>query len=154
MGLIEDQLLVVASLPRRLLAYVVDLLLLTPLTVGLYAPRGSLVWMVAVPAWPIAYVGYLTVAVTRYGQTLGMRVLRIRVVSMADGRKPSWLRSLLRSLLQAVGRPVPPLALGAPLAILVYGPVFFSRYSRGLHDFAGRTVVVEATLGLRERSNA
>ena len=119
LGLPEDGTGAVATFGRRLIAFFVDAVV-SGLVAGL--------WTAPEPPGPWSFVPLTVlyaVAVPLTGQTLGMRLLGMRVVQMGRGR-PDVPRSVLRYLL---------------LCLLVPA-VISDRDGRGLHDKAAQTVVV------------
>ncbi|MEU9853844.1 RDD family protein [Streptomyces sp. NPDC047974] len=88
----------------------------------------------------VAYVAYDTVLTAKNGQTLGKRLMKLRVAMLNDGTTPLMSQSLLR----AVVLWLPALVCCAclwPLLILVLILVD-KPYKQGLHDKAAKTVVV------------
>ncbi|MFE3324566.1 RDD family protein [Streptomyces sp. NPDC059176] len=88
----------------------------------------------------VAYVGYDTLMVRSSGQTLGMKLFKMRVAMLKDGSTPDTGSSLTRAavlwLPQLICCPcIWPLILA--IMILVDKP-----YKQGLHDKAAKTVVV------------
>jgi uncharacterized RDD family membrane protein YckC len=112
----------VPSLARRFLALLADWILCL-LAAGLIANPSRV-------AWPPVAILVLEYAffVGLFGQTPGLRLARIRCVSIADGRPVGVLRGFVRGVL---------LALLVPALIM-------DRERRGLHDRAAGTVVVSA----------
>jgi len=89
----------------------------------------------------VLFTGYDTVLIARTGQTLGMRLLNMRVLRLSDGSIPDTGSSLLRAAV-----------LWLPFAFccacvwtaICGGWSYFDRpYKQGLHDKAARTVVVQ-----------
>ncbi|MEU2545327.1 RDD family protein [Streptomyces roseolus] len=90
----------------------------------------------------VAYVTYDTVLTAKNGQTLGKRLMKLRVAMLNDGSTPPMSQSLLR----AVVLWLPALICCAclwPLLILILILVD-KPYKQGLHDKAAKTVVVTA----------
>ena len=90
----------------------------------------------------VAYVAYDTVMAARDGQTLGKKLMKLRVAMLNDGTTPPMSQSLLR----AVVLWLPALICCAclwPLLLLVLILVD-KPYKQGLHDKAAKTVVVTA----------
>ncbi|MFF7811265.1 RDD family protein [Streptomyces sp. NPDC007945] len=88
----------------------------------------------------VAYVTYDTVLTARDGQTVGKRLMKLRVAMLNDGSTPPMSQSLLR----AVVLWLPALICCAclwPLLILILILVD-KPYKQGLHDKAAKTVVV------------
>jgi uncharacterized RDD family membrane protein YckC len=95
-------------------------------------------WLAGVLAavgWSIVVVGYFVVFWSTVGQTPGMRLMGVRVVS-ASGEPPSGWRSLVRVL---------GLALAVVFLFTGFLPALFDDRRRALEDFmAGTTVVYDA----------
>ncbi|MFI1656119.1 RDD family protein [Streptomyces sp. NPDC020472] len=88
----------------------------------------------------VAYVAYDTVLTAKNGQTIGKRLMKLRVAMLNDGTTPPMSQSLLR----AVVLWLPALICCAclwPLLILIL-IVVDKPYKQGLHDKAAKTVVV------------
>ena len=81
-------------------------------------------------------IAYFSLFWTTTGQTPGMRLMQLRVMT-ADGERPH----LVRSLVRVVG-----LALAIIPLFAGFLPVFFDARRRGVHDMLARTVVVHAPL--------
>lgn len=92
-----------------------------------------LVALLAAASWSIVVGGYFTLFWATTGQTPGMRLMQLRVISERTGLPPHLLRSLVR-----LG--------GLVLAIIPLGagflPVFFNERRRALQDMIARTVVI------------
>jgi uncharacterized RDD family membrane protein YckC len=121
LGLPEEGTGAVATFGRRMIAFVVDAVVCA-LVAGLWtAPDAPGLWSFV----PLAVLYVVGVPLT--GQTLGMRLLGVRLVQLGSAR-PDVPRAALRFVL---------------LALLI--PALISdRDGRGLHDKAARTVVVRA----------
>ncbi|MCX5390964.1 RDD family protein [Streptomyces sp. NBC_00094] len=90
----------------------------------------------------VAYVAYDTVMTAKNGQTLGKKLMKLRVAMLNDGSTPPMSQSLLR----AVVLWLPALICCAclwPLLLLILILVD-KPYKQGLHDKAAKTVVVTA----------
>jgi uncharacterized RDD family membrane protein YckC len=155
----DGEVVYVAGFWRRALAALCDAVLVLPIALlavwvaarvtGLELPgarRGGLdtwvdlalagdagVWGAAGLALAIAVV-YLLVFQATAGRTLGMRLLRLRIVDIY-GEPPSALRVLVRTLGY--------LASAATLA-LGFLWIGFDREKRGLHDWLAGTYVIKA----------
>jgi len=130
-----------AGLPRRVVAGLVDLAIawaaysiaitvLDPDAASEYATtQQTVLAAVILLSVAVLWFGYLVLAQWRWGQTLGMRALGIRVVG-EPGQPPSWSRALVRSLLLVVDCVVGPFLI--PL----------SRRRQRLGDRLANTVVL------------
>ncbi len=133
-----------ASPLRRLVASVVDVL---ALSAGLAAAISAGVFGGVNPANPHLTTGMIVAAglldlvysvalIALWGQTLGMMLLRIRVVRRETGRPPDWGRALVRFAVPAVMGIVP------LLGMLAYAWMLWDPLRQGLHDKAAGTLVV------------
>ncbi|GGU25483.1 RDD family protein [Streptomyces violascens] len=91
----------------------------------------------------VAYIGYDTLMVSKSGQTLGKKLLGLRVAMLNDGSVPTTNAALARAAV-----------LWAPFVIccyclwdiiLIITIVADKPYRQGWHDKAGKTVVVSTT---------
>ncbi|MDT0397452.1 MULTISPECIES: RDD family protein [Streptomyces] len=88
----------------------------------------------------VLYIAYDTIMMSRNGQTLGKKWLRMRVADLADGSTPSTQTAFVRALVLWL-----PFAFccACVWTIIAGGWSFFDRpYKQGLHDKAAKTVVV------------
>ncbi len=83
-------------------------------------------------------VGYYWVPTALWGQTLGKRLLGIKVVD-AEGEPPGWGRAAMREL---VGKFLSGLSLGLGFLVALFHPK-----RRALHDLVGGTWVVAVRRG-------
>ncbi|MEV4682058.1 RDD family protein [Streptomyces kurssanovii] len=91
----------------------------------------------------VAYVGYDTLMTSKYnGRTLGKKIMKLRVAMLNDGRVPDIGSSLLRALVLWVPALVCCYCLWWLLIIITV--LADKPYRQGLHDKAGKTVVVSA----------
>jgi len=88
--------------------------------------------VVVAGGWALTNLAYFVLFWTMTGQTPGMQLMRIRVVTAA-GRTPGLVRAVVRVI--ALGWCIVPLFLG-------FAPVLFDRRRRGLHDMLAGTVVL------------
>jgi uncharacterized RDD family membrane protein YckC len=87
----------------------------------------------------LIYVAYEIILIALLGQTVGKRMIGIRVVDL-DGAIPGWARATRRFLLPFAAGMVP--YIGLPLGIAVFLRAAFIGDRRGFHDlFAGTRVV-------------
>lgn len=90
----------------------------------------------------VAYVGYDTLMTAKNGQTLGKRWLKLRVAMLNDGSVPDTSSSLLRAAVLWL-----PALVCCPIIwwVVIIITILTDRpYRQGLHDKAGKTVVVSA----------
>ncbi|MFF3400978.1 RDD family protein [Streptomyces sp. NPDC002659] len=91
----------------------------------------------------VAYVGYDTAMTTRRnGQTIGKSVMNLRVAMLNDGSVPDASSSLMRAVVLWVPALVCCFCLWWIVIILTI--LTDKPYKQGLHDKAGKTVVVSA----------
>jgi uncharacterized RDD family membrane protein YckC len=94
-------------------------------------------WLVAALAcagWAILVTAYFALFWTAAGQTPGMRLMRLRVITLS-GERPGLGRSLIR---------VAGLALAIVPLFAGFLPMFVDDRRRALPDFLARTVVMHA----------
>ncbi|MFE6722065.1 RDD family protein [Streptomyces albidoflavus] len=88
----------------------------------------------------ILYIGYDTILTARTGQTVGKRLMHLRVADLHNGATPSTQTSLIRAVVLWL-----PFAFccACVWTIICGGWSFFDRpYKQGLHDKAAKTVEV------------
>ncbi|GAB2944180.1 RDD family protein [Streptomyces heilongjiangensis] len=88
----------------------------------------------------VLYIAYDTIFTVRNGQTLGKRLMKLRVANLSDGATPSTQTSLLRAAVLWI-----PFAFccACVWTAIAGGWSFFDKpYKQGLHDKAAKTVVV------------
>ncbi|GAP50940.1 RDD family protein [Streptomyces azureus] len=99
---------------------------------------GKSFWQSAVAA--VLYIAYDTVLTARTGQTLGKKLLNMRVANLDNGATPSAQNALMRAAVLWI-----PFAFccACVWTAISGGWSFFDRpYKQGLHDKAAKTVVV------------
>jgi uncharacterized RDD family membrane protein YckC len=138
--------LTVASLGRRVLARLADLpagLVVVALmwgvgaSVGRTTDHGDAIVYTAMGAGMLALLLYEVICVAVWGQTLGKRLLRIRVVKSGTSRAPGLGWSGIRFLLlYGVG-----CWITSVVSVLLV--VLDKQRHRGLHDLVAQTEVVE-----------
>ncbi|MCK8436456.1 RDD family protein [Streptomyces sp. D2-8] len=99
---------------------------------------GKSFWQSAVAA--VLYIAYDTVMTVRTGQTLGKKLLHMRVANLDNGATPSVQNALMRAAVLWI-----PFAFccACVWTAISGGWSFFDRpYKQGLHDKAAKTVVV------------
>ncbi|MFJ8711687.1 RDD family protein [Streptomyces violaceus] len=99
---------------------------------------GKSFWQSGVAA--VLYIAYDTVLTARTGQTLGKKLLHLRVANLDNGDTPSAQNSLMRAAVLWI-----PFAFccACVWTAVCGGWSFFDRpYKQGLHDKAAKTVVV------------
>ncbi|MFJ9694205.1 RDD family protein [Kitasatospora sp. NPDC101183] len=134
----------IGSWPRRILARLIDYLLMQAVGAIIVAPfsdlsdrtgSASAFWVGA-----IIYLLYEALMLSRDGQTLGKKAMKIRVAMLIDGNKPTqsaaWTRAAVFIL--------PAVLCCAALWWLIDGlwGVFDKPYRQCIHDKAAKTVVV------------
>ncbi|WP_369696738.1 RDD family protein [Streptomyces sp. XD-27] len=140
-----------ASLPRRLLARIIDALiigipvsLVMAVLLGGFDPvndnsEATAVSMVTV----LVYFFYEGMMLTNSGQTVGKRLMRIRVAMLRDGSipagQPGWLRAAVYALPEVV-----PICGFVFWLINVLWCTWDRPYRQCIHDKAATTVVVSA----------
>lgn len=88
----------------------------------------------------VLFIGYDTVMTARTGQTLGKKLLSMRVANLDNGATPSVQASLIRAAVLWI-----PFAFCCACiwTVIAGGWSFFDKpYKQGLHDKAAKTVVV------------
>ena len=98
----------------------------------------TLARLLAAVAWIVVVGAYFVLFWSTAGQTLGMRLMGLRVISLR-GDHPGLTRSIVRLIGLALA--IVPLFLG-------FLPVLVDARRRGLHDFLAGTVVLYAGLEL------
>ncbi|MEY9991689.1 putative RDD family membrane protein YckC [Streptomyces sp. V4I8] len=88
----------------------------------------------------VLFIGYDTIMTARTGQTLGKKLLNMRVANLDNGATPSVQASLIRAAVLWI-----PFAFCCACiwTVIAGGWSFFDKpYKQGLHDKAAKTVVV------------
>ena len=148
-GAAETDLL--ASIGARIGARLLDGLIIgLPLTILVFAASdvsedsktiSTPVWVQLVAA--VVSALYEVVLIRTRGQTVGKRVLGIKVVRVTDGALPDWTASVVRYVL-----PVVPVLVPVPgvflLSIVIYLVAIVHPLRQGWHDRAAGTIVVKA----------
>ncbi|MFE7131174.1 RDD family protein [Streptomyces sp. NPDC057638] len=93
----------------------------------------------------VAYVGYDTLMVKKNGQTVGKRLMRIRVALLNDGAIPDTRSSLVRALV--LWAPALLCCFCVWWLVIIITIIADKPYRQGLHDKAGKTVVVTVPEG-------
>ncbi|MGY1500443.1 RDD family protein [Streptomyces sp. QTS52] len=91
----------------------------------------------------VLYIAYDTILISRTGQTLGKKWLRLRVANLDNGATPSVQSALVRALVLWI-----PFAFccACVWTAISGGWSFFDKpYRQGLHDKAAKTVVVSTS---------
>ena len=117
---------------------------------------------VALAVLTLVFVGYEIVQTALWGQTVGKRIVDIRVVNESTGRPPGWGRSLIRWAVPLV--PFAVLAVFLSLAseflallaavasvAVCYLSITWDRKNQGWHDKAAGTFVVKTGVLVSER---
>ena len=138
---------------RRLGATIIDAALLAPVAFTITLVSGLLESAEAYVSWqPYARISLIVIAayllingvlLHRHGQTVGKRLLNMRIVTAKTGTRPPLWRLLVRGFTF-------PALLFVPVAILVcfFDPfLIFGRTRRCLHDFLVGTIVHPVSAG-------
>lgn len=140
-----------AALQRRVAAFLIDQVLLFGVVIGLSLALGVRRGEADDESNTIAAVGlvglvlviaYHTVAVARYGRTVGKHVMGLRVVSLPVGAGVLWTYAALRALIPAAVVLLP--VVGNVAGLGVYLWAVFDPRRQGLHDKLAGTMVVPA----------
>jgi uncharacterized RDD family membrane protein YckC len=137
-----------ASLGSRLAARLVDALLLAvPSTAVTLAVVDLDADRIEVPLWVraatlVLAAVYEIACVALTGQTVGKRLLHIKVVDVTTGQPPRLDGASIRYLVPSVPALLP--GIGAVLTLVVYLSAAWSPTRQGWHDRAAGTVVVRA----------
>jgi uncharacterized RDD family membrane protein YckC len=129
-----------APIGRRLAAFVVDALapyVLLIIALSVTAAGGS-GWLAAILfLLPLAWAALQWWLCATRAATVGMRLMRLQVVGLRDGRPIGWVRALVRGLiLSLVG--------GSLIVLIVMGVMMLGQLRRqGWHDLAVDSVVIE-----------
>lgn len=101
-------------------------------------PSGFFVLVIAMVVGTVVMsTAYEAILTGKWGATLGKRVMRLRVVRVADGTPASWKRMVGRTGATTGLALVPCVSWLNPLWI------FFSEEKRAIHDFVAGTMVVK-----------
>lgn len=90
----------------------------------------------------VAYVGYDTLMTKKDGRTVGKRLMKLRVAMLNDGRTPDTSAALMRAVVLWV--PALVCCYCVWWLVILITVVADKPYKQGLHDKAGKTVVVSA----------
>lgn len=134
-----------ATVGARIGIFVVDLVIalcvafavtLVPAFLGAASGNDDFWGPIAFVTFVVAFLAYWAVCYRVWGQTLGMRLGRMQVISKSTGATLSWGRSWLRSFVLILYIPVP---FGWIIWWAVAGG---SQWRQGPHDFAANSIVV------------
>jgi len=81
-----------------------------------------------------AYTLYHWIFITVYGKTVGKMIAKIRVIDIETLDNPSWMRSLVRSIMRNFDE----MFFYLGMAYAIVNPL-----NRAIHDMVGKSVVVE-----------
>ncbi|MFC9268091.1 RDD family protein [Streptomyces zhihengii] len=90
----------------------------------------------------VAYIGYDTLMTKRDGRTVGKRLMKLRTAMLNDGRTPDTSAALMRAVVLWV--PALVCCYCVWWLVILITVVADKPYKQGLHDKAGKTVVVSA----------
>ncbi|MEK7526168.1 MAG: RDD family protein [Patescibacteria group bacterium] len=120
----------------RLVAYLIDIVVIVIANVILQMIFKTInMEVLGTPASMIVGWGYLIYFTTTTGQTLGKKVMKIKVVRLSDGKTLDYLGAFLR---EVVGRFISGIVLG-----LGYLWVIGDAKKQGWHDKIAGTVVIK-----------
>lgn len=122
-------------LPKRFLAWVVDVAVVFVIVALLVVMSLALAFFILPFLWAAVAVGYRYVMLTRYDATLGMQLAALRLRHL-DGTKPQPLTCLLHALIYS-GTMVSVLGQVASVALMLTLP-----YRQGLNDLLLSTTMV------------
>ncbi|MFE7561603.1 RDD family protein [Kitasatospora sp. NPDC057500] len=130
-----------APIGERLVARLIDTCVLIVPTVLLYAVVGaSFLYYVLAALLSFGYEALLLV--TQGGQTVGKKVMKLRVVDLGTGGKPAEGSLVGRAALYTLPNAV--YCIGSLFALLnVLWPLWDKPYQQALHDKPAKTVVVK-----------
>ncbi len=133
-----------AALWKRLIAHIIDDLLVSMVIIGMYWERiaqnihnPEVVLSVISSSWLVLYViriVYHWVFVRYYGATIGKIVVKIKVIEVELLDNPSTKQAFLRSLLRVLSE----FLMYIPFLYILTNPL-----RQGLHDRVANTIVVE-----------
>jgi uncharacterized RDD family membrane protein YckC len=151
-GLGAAQTDLLATIGRRVGARLLDGVIVgLPLTILVFAVSDvdQAKSTVHTPLWAQVFAAavaavYEVALIRLRGQTVGKRILGIKVARITDGVVPDWTASVVRYLL-----PVLPLLVPIPgifvLSLVIYLAAVVDPLRRGWHDRAAGTIVVKAS---------
>jgi uncharacterized RDD family membrane protein YckC len=135
---------------KRLVARIVDALIvgipvygLTGLAWGRYDVANAAETYGQSLIYAVVYLGYQVVLLTRSGQSLGKKLMNLRVAMLADGSTPTPQAALKREATYSLV-PLVPCCGSIFWLVNVLWCLWDKPYQQCLHDKAGRTVVVQA----------
>lgn len=99
-------------------------------------------WAQVLPAAVFAL--YEIVLIHTRGQTLGKRIVGVKVVRVTDGSPPDWTASVVRYLLPVVPVLIPVPFVNVALSLVIYLAAVVHPLRRGWHDRAAGTIVIKA----------
>jgi uncharacterized RDD family membrane protein YckC len=150
-----------AAIQRRIAAFLIDQVLLFGVVIGLSLALGVNRGDVGSDSGAVAAVGlvgiavaiaYHSVAVARFGRTVGKQLMGLRVVALPEGRQVLWSYAALRALVPAAVVLLP--VVGSVAGLAVYLWAVFDPRRQGLHDkLAGTMVVPTVTTTLEPPSS-
>ncbi|MFB6892106.1 RDD family protein [Kitasatospora sp. NPDC056327] len=130
-----------APIGERLVARLIDVAVLLVPTVLLFAVLGASILYYVVAA--LVSFGYeAAMLVTQGGQTVGKKVMKLRVVDVAQGGRPAQNSLLIRAALYTLPNAV--YCIGSLFALLnVLWPLWDKPLQQALHDKPANTVVIK-----------
>ncbi|MER5352392.1 RDD family protein [Kitasatospora sp. NPDC002551] len=130
-----------APIGERLVARLIDVCVLLVPTLLLFTIFGASILYYVVAA--LLSFGYeAAMLLTQGGQTVGKKVMKLRVVDLASGGKPAENSLLIRAALYTLPNAV--YCVGSLFALLnVLWPLWDKPYQQALHDKPAKTVVIK-----------
>ncbi|MFF2659800.1 RDD family protein [Kitasatospora sp. NPDC058032] len=130
-----------APVAERLVARLIDVAILLVPTVLVFAITGaSILYYVVASLLSFGYEAAMLL--TQGGQTVGKKVMKLRVVDLATGAKPAENSLLIRAALYTLPNAV--YCIGSLFALLnVLWPLWDKPYQQALHDKSAKTVVIK-----------
>lgn len=130
-----------ARILDAIIAGVVSLVVLFLVFGGLLAANsGEVGFLSAVLVIMLIWLLYEPVLIAVWGQTLGKKMVGVKVIRADNGEVPGYGKSISRWLVPSVVNLIP--VIGSIISLVVYLSPVFSDTRQGWHDKAAATVVV------------
>lgn len=149
--IIDRENITIASMPKRILAFILDFFLVSFIVVLAYSFGNDLSYLESLneserlvesakitsallPPLCASYILYFSIFTKIYGASLGKIFFKIRVVSVDLLDNPNWAMSIFRAFLWLVS-----VMFYCVPFVFAFGDTF----KRGLHDRFSKTIVIE-----------